>query len=130
MDDLDIELDTAKVGDGASMYGYSDVHAGTIIKRTDKKIWIKRDTATLLNGNNSGEPDALTFQAGGFLGHTSGIQRYDYSSNPDGETRVYSRRSWVNYKGDDRVRWAEVGSDRHNGPTIGAGRHEHYDFNF
>lgn len=123
-------LDVAKVGDGATINCYSDRQACTIVKRTDKKIWVQRDKSTLLNGVNSGEPDALHFAAGGFIGHTSGKQRYSYERNTEASIVCYSRRTWVNYY--DRkeyVRYVRVGEPR-NGQSISAGRHEHYDFNF
>ena len=66
-----------EVGMGVSLCGWSDVHAYTVVgvSASGKSFEIQRDKATLLNGVNSGEPDALRFQAGGFCGHTSGRQR-------------------------------------------------------
>jgi hypothetical protein len=58
------------VGDGATTCGWSDRHAGTVIARTAKTMKIQYDKATLLNGPDSGEKDALKFSPGGFVGHT------------------------------------------------------------
>lgn len=124
------DLDSAKVGDGATVNCYSDRQACTIVKRTDKKIWVQRDNAKLLNGLKSGESDALHFSPGGFCGHTSGTQRYSYTPNPDASIVCYSRREWTNeYDRKTRVRYVRVGEKR-DGQTISAGRHEHYDYNF
>jgi len=124
------ELLTAKVGDGATICLYSDSHACTIIKHTGKKITVQRDKATLLNGTNSNEKDALEFSPGGFVCHTSGRQRYSYERDEDGSTATYSRRYWENKHGKKYVRWVLVGSNKDNGQTIISGRHEHYDYNF
>lgn len=123
-------LDFSIVGDGATINCYSDRHACTIVKRTDKKIWVQRDKATLLNGGNSGESDALKFSPGGFLGHTSGKQRYSYERNLEASLVCYSRREWTNtYDRKTYVRYVRVGEPRH-GESISEGRNEHYDFNF
>lgn len=103
------------VGDGATLSGYSDCHACTVIARTAKTLTLRRDKATLLNGTNSGQPDALRFSPGGFVGHTSGTQRYEYSSDPSGYV-VIARLTKTGWKA--------------QGKALSAGRHEHYDFNF
>lgn len=124
-------LDSAKVGDGATINAYSDRRACTIVKRTDKKIWIQRDKAILLNAPNSGEADALNFAAGGFFGHTSGKQRYEYVADPTGEIVAYSRRTYKSgYDNTVKVKYVRVGDDWARGESISEGRHEYYDFNF
>jgi hypothetical protein len=102
-------------GDGATLCMYSDRHACTVIRRTAKTLTLQRDKATLLNGFKSGEKDALQFAPGGFFGHTSGTQRYNYEPDPQGQIFVarLTKRGW------------RCGCNR-----IGAGRSEHYDFNF
>jgi hypothetical protein len=103
------------VGDGATRLGYSDAYAYTVIARTAKTLTLQRDVANLLNGYNSGEPDALQFAPGGFCGHTYGAQRYAYQQDPNGEKLIarLTKRGWMV-----------------NGQRIVAGRAEHYDFNF
>lgn len=125
------ELDSAVVGDGATINCYSDRKACTIVKRDEKRIWVQRDKATLINGYSSGQPDALKFTAGGFHGHTEGVQRYSYEPDPNGEICCYSRREWYNdYLKKWMVYYIKVGHPKKNGESISAGRHEHYDFNF
>lgn len=121
------------VGGGASYTPATDSHACTIerVDMRDGKPWrvtLRRDKAKLLNGAGSGEPDALTFTPGGFVGHTSGVQRWEYEPNLDGTRYVVTRRA---LKG-GIVRWKVVGVSAHS-PGCSAtflGRHEHYDHNF
>lgn len=103
------------VGDGATVSGWSDSEVHTVIARTAKTLTLQRDKATLLNPVGSGEKDALQFAPGGFVGHTSGVQRYEYERDENGETCVarLTKRGW-----------------QVNGSRVGSGRFEHYDFNF
>lgn len=103
------------VGDGATVCGYSDRHAFTVLSRTARSMTLQRDKATLQNGANSGAPDALQFTPGGFVGHTSDRQRWEYEPDPFGEVQIarLTVRGW------------EVKGER-----VCAGRSEHYDHNF
>lgn len=116
------------VGGGANVYGYSDVMAYTVISisKSGKVAYLQRDNAILLNGCNSGEPDALQFTPGGFVGHTSGIQRYRYEQNPEGEIIRVSLRS----KGRLAGTWRTKGSGTGAALVRFGERREHYDFNF
>jgi hypothetical protein len=110
-----------EVGDGVTLHGWSDSDPGTItrVSPNGKRIWFRMDSATLLNGVNSGEPDALTFSPGGFMGHTSGTQRWKIEPNPEGaECSATLRKdgSWCLVGGDSRVSVGE--------------RWKHYDYNF
>ena len=107
-----------KAGDGCTVCGYSDNKAHTVISvsPSGKTIWIRRDKATLLNGANSGEPDALRCYPGGFAAHFEGTQRYSYE--PDETATVYACRN------------TKRGWKHPHGGRIITGRHEHYDFNF
>lgn len=111
-----------EVGDGATVRGWSDQRAGTIVEAAEKRVVWQRDKATLLNGVDSGADDALQFAAGGFSGHTSGVQRYEYERDTDGITRVFTLRK--------NGKWVQQGADYKTGATLVAGRSEHYDFNF
>ena len=71
-----------KVGDQATAVYYSDRDDGYIEKVEGKRVAFKTGKATLLNVPDSGEPDALTFQQGGFYGHTSGTQRWSIEPDP------------------------------------------------
>lgn len=127
-----------RVGDGVTVSGYTDQRAYTVTAVTACTITIQRDIAVLLNGASSGQPDALTVSPGGFVGHTSGTQRYQYENSPDGEKRV-ARLSKKPY-----MRWTKgAGTDYPgaygyvaeavftvDGKVVSPGRHEHYDFNF
>jgi len=123
-------FEKSEVGDGATVHGYSDSHACTIIAISEKRITVQYDTANLLNGVNSNEPDALQFAAGGFCGHTSGNQRWETKPNTEGGKVTYSLRKWVDHRGEAAERWAPVGRKRHEGSSLSEGRNHHYDFNF
>lgn len=119
-----------KVGDGATYTTYSDSKACTIIevRRNGRELVLQRDKATLLNGVNSGEPDALKCYPGGFAAHFEGTQRYAYERDPNGQTFRVSKRTLKN----GNVVWKLVGHPTKS-PGCSAtlsGRHEHYDYNF
>jgi hypothetical protein len=110
-----------EVGDGVTLHGWSDSDPGTItrVSPNGRRIWFRMDSATLLNGVDSGEPDALRFSPGGFVGHTSGTQRWKIEPNPEGaECSATLRKdgSWCLVGGDSRVSVGE--------------RWKHYDYNF
>lgn len=93
------------VGEGVAVKYYTDCHAARVIwvSEDGKRIRVQEDTATLLNGFDSGEKDALKFHPGGFFGHTEGAQRYKLEANPDGAVHEFTLRvngEWV-AKGDD-----------------------------
>lgn len=107
-----------EVGMGVSVYHWTDVEPGTIIRvsTSGRQIWFRKDSATLLNGVGSGEPDALTFTPGGFVGHTSGQQRWsitpceaghEYSATlrADGTWRLVGSKTRV--KINERVKYRD-----------------------
>lgn len=114
-----------KVGDGAAVAFYSDIHACTVIavSKDGKKITVQADKATLLNGFKSGEPDALQFSPGGFCGHTSGTQRYAFEANPEGKTYEFSLR----LNGEWRAKGKSMNG---TGTRLIKRRTHHYDYNF
>lgn len=104
------------VGDGVTMYFYSDAHACTVIAKTAKTITIQRDKATL---DPNFKPEWIP---GGFAAHCTNqeAQSYTYERNPDApKTRCYWSEKMGCYTtgGDQSIR-------------IGRGRHEFYDYNF
>lgn len=103
------------IGSGATVCGWSDRTACTVIKATEKTRTLQADTATLLNGMDSNAKDKLLFSPGGFFGHTEGKQRYDYKPNPNGSIYVarLTKKGWTV-----------------DGKKILEGRHHHYDYNF
>lgn len=125
------EVDNLNVGDGATYHLWTDAHAGTVVEKTDTKLVLRRDKATLLNGPNSGEEDALVVHPGGFAAHVSGKSRYSYEPDPNGVTYTFTRRVKTFGNGKTRVIWKLKGSkttDARN--DVSAGRKENYDFNF
>lgn len=115
-----------KVGEGATFLIYTDAHAGTIIKTTKTTVLWQRDSAKLLNGPDSGEPDALKVCPGGFAAHVSGSQRYAYERDSEGQIRKFTRRvckrtGSVSYK---------LAGHRGSGCSLHSGRHERYDYNY
>jgi len=123
-----------KVGDGATLCGWSDRHAYTVIAVTPQSITLQRDKATLLNGFNSGEPDALIMTPGGFAGHTEGTQRYSYEPNPNGEICVARmkkklRKVWTEGE-DGKYSYVTHPHFMNCSSTVVPGRSENYDYNF
>ena len=115
-----------KVGDKATHTVHTDSHAGYIVhvSPNGKTVLFARAEATLLNGPNSGEPDALHVSPGGFAGHTSGTQRWKVADKP-----MEGRRDKFTLRGTGR--WKIAGhSTRSPGNTLTAGHYPHYDFNF
>lgn len=109
-----------KVGDGATVCGYSDRRAMTVIevRKGGKEVVVQRDKATLTNN------DERQFYPGGFVGHTvfPNGQKYSYECDPQGYTEVYSLRK--------NGRWVLAGDSMNGGQRLIDGRHEHYDYNF
>jgi hypothetical protein len=119
------------VGEGATVHGYSDAHAYTVIKLTDKSVTLRRDKATLLNGVNSGHPEALSFAPGGFCGHTSGRQIWKYEEDLSGHVvvaRMTNRTTTIgsSLAGTEKV----IPIFKSLGRRVTPDRGEHYDFNF
>lgn len=105
-----------EVGDGVTMYLWSDSHACTVIARTAKTLTIQRDKAML-------SPDFKPeWVPGGFsaICTNSEKQEWTYERDPDGEI---IKCRWSEKYG----RW-QSGSD--GSIHIGRGRHEHHDYNF
>jgi len=116
-----------KVGDKATHTLHTDSKAGYIVKVSPngKTVWFAEADAKLLNGPNSGEPDALTFSPGGFVGHTSGTQRWEVApAPPAGDHGLkFTLRS--------NNRWKVSGGGTYTpGNTLSAGHYPHYDYNF
>jgi hypothetical protein len=113
-----------QVGDPVTRSGYSDCHAGYVlqINAARTKLVMKDGDARLLNGANSGEPDALLFEPGGFCGHTSGTQRWEIKPSELARVTVFSLRK--------NGRWIETGLAHNQGKPLCAGHHHYHDFNF
>ena len=113
-----------KVGDGVTLNFYTDRKVGTVTKvsSSGKTVLVQLDNMELLNGSGSGEPDALTFTPGGFVGHTSGTQRWECTPDPDGAVYKFTLRK--------NGRYVRSGDSTRTGVNLSEGRHPYYDFNF
>jgi len=118
VDNSNERTETMKAGDGATWTIWTDSHAGTIlsVSKSGKSLTWQRDKATLLN------KDELKVSVGGFAAHVSGVQKYSYEPDPNGEICKFTLRK--------NGRFHLVGaSARGNYLSIGV-RAEHYDYNF
>lgn len=104
----------AKVGDGATVYLYTDSHAGTIVKVTKCTVTVRRDKAIL-------DPDFKPeIVPGGFCGHCTNQDEQSYTYEPDENEELTT------------VHWSKK-YNRYglpSNPRLGKGRHEFYDYNF
>lgn len=114
-----------KVGDKATYCLYTDCDAGYIVyvSKSGRTVKFQEGRAFLLNGPDSGEPDALQFSPGGFFGHTSGEQRWKIEEDSQGRILKFSLRKTGFWK-----------LNGHGGKSPGCGliegHHHHYDYNF
>ena len=99
-------FESFSVGDPVHWPAGSDTQAGTVVRLTKTQVIVRAVPATLLNPVGSDAPDALQFHAGGFVGHTSGRQRYAFGE-PDGPEIVFSRRVYESEYDDNYERRAE-----------------------
>ena len=121
-----------KAGDSGNWSAGTDVRTGVVSQATPSSVTVIEYEGTLLNGPDSGEPDALTFVSGGFVGHMSGEQRYSFS--PTSHTEKFTHRS-VTYRDGNVVTSMKLSGTSSKGSMRSWGilRHgmfKHYDFNF
>ena len=114
-----------KVGDEVNWSAGSDVESGVVSKVTPSSVVVVIDETELLNGPNSGEPDALTFTPGGFCGHMSGTQRWAHTRGT--RTTVFNFRSSTGRMKQKGT--SSKGSMRSWG-VLRHGQLRHYDYNF
>ena len=109
---------------------WTDSYACTVesISASGKTVTLRRDKAVLLNGVNSGAPDALACSVGGFCANVSGTQRYSYESDPNGEVFKATLRTRRN--GSQLYKLVGTGTYSQGGYVTLGSRHEHRDFNF
>ena len=131
------QINPYKIGDQVHVSGYSDVASYVVIKVTAKTVTIQRNKATLLNGFDSGEPDALTFTPGGFSGHTSGRQRYKIEADPNGSIERVNMKKWPRLVSLTCKDWTrdengqiKAHSIKPNFGNMKPGECEYYDYNF
>jgi len=114
-----------KLNDPVTYTIFSDSTAGWVSKVSPngKTIEVELAKQTLINGVNSGEPDALQFSSGGFVGHTSGTQRW----------KIERDEFPVNYKFTLRKngQWKIINHPTTSpGCVLREGHSPYYDFNF
>ena len=122
-------FETFKVGDPVSWSAGTDTRCGTVVRLTKTKVFIQEVEATLLNGPNSGEPDALHFAPGGFCGHMSGVQRHSFAE-PSGPERAFSRRNLRNGSTVAKQQGTSMSGSMSSWGRLRHGHAAHYDFNF
>ena len=114
-----------KVNDEVTYVLYTDADAGWVSKVSPdgKTIEVEFGKQTLLNGANSGEPDALHFSPGGFMGHVSGVQRWKVERAENPVTRKFTLRKSGQWK---------IAKHPTNSPgcVLVSGHSPYYDFNF
>lgn len=93
-----------RVGDGVTVNLYTDRHAGTVVRRTKTRLFIRRDDAFRVD--NCGMSDC---------------QKYRYARDPNGEVYLahWSEKHCCFFFGGCK-----------DGKPISVGRHEYYDFTF
>ena len=116
-----------KVGDGVSWGCGSDREAGTVVAVTPSSVSVVEDKATLLNGVDSGESDALKCYPGGYsYGHIEGIQRYRFSPGTGAPIRFSLRYGLRRFK----MVGTSVRGSMGSWGILSAGRSKHHNYNF
>ncbi len=105
------------------MYTDRDVYEVVAVSKSGAMLSLYPVEAVLLNGFNSGEPDALVSHPGGFAHHVEGQQRYRYELAPESERHPerVSKAHWARRRGS----YQAPGRNR-----LVPGAHKHYDYNF
>jgi hypothetical protein len=135
VDGVPVPCRTFAVGDGVHWNAGTDCDSGTVVRVTPKSIYVVEDEAKLLNSTDSGAPDALKFYPGGFVGHTAGRQRYEFSPG-SGEPIRFSLRTRRDRAGAETTLFKQSGTgsattgSMRNWGVLYHGRHKHYDYNF
>lgn len=118
--------ETYAVGEGVSWGAGTDTKSGTVAGSTASTVLVVEDKATLINGHRSGAADALTFSPGGFVGHTSGAQRYAFSPGDGPVLRFSWRKRMQRYK----LAGTSISGSMQSWGLLSKGRRKHYDYNF
>jgi hypothetical protein len=117
-------LRRAQPGDFVTKCYYSDRGAYEVVavSPSGQTLTLHPLKATLLNGFDSGEKDALVSYPGGFAHHVEGHQRYRYERIEPKDPKRFSTVRWSK----KRKRYQGRGGN----PSVIAGAHQHYDYNF
>lgn len=120
-----------EVGDKWTFTLHSDSHACYIesVNKKGTRFVLREAKATLLNGANSGKPNALNFSPGGFCGHMSGEQEWHIEPNEPGVGGLY--KISLRFLKSGIPVWKECGHPtRSPGCCAVPGHYHHHDFNF
>jgi hypothetical protein len=122
---------TFKVGDHISYSQGTDTSVGIVVRVTAKSVFVGPVRTKLLNGNNSGAADALHFEPGGFVGHTSGAQRYSYEIVAKTDEHYGEKRfSFRARTGDFKEAGTSINGSMRGWGVLYHGWNKHYDYNF
>ncbi len=121
-----------KVGDRVGCRVHTDIDPGTVVKASATRATVQLHSYKLLNGPNSGAPDAMTFSPGGFCGHTSGTPRYEIDFDSNNGTVEISFRKGAQLNGQRGVwyRSGYAGGRAQLGGVVYVGAVVNYDYNF
>lgn len=120
------KISALQVGEGITVSLWSDSEAFTIISRTDTRMILQQDKATL-------SPDwKPEWVAGGFAGHCTNQcdQTYTYERDEQGRVIEISLRRYT-HNGTERRVWKKKGVGRKEiGGGVSRGRRKFHDYNF
>ncbi len=121
------KIENFEMDQGVHWSAGTDTVPGTVtrVSPSGKSVYVREDRAKLLNGVESGESDALNFQPGGFVGHTSGTQRHEFAPGDGPEIRFSLRAD-----GRFQMSGASSRGSMRSWGVLTAGRARHYDYNF
>jgi len=113
------------VGDDVHWGAGTDTKSGQVVRVTASTVHVQRYDTKLLNGPDSGEQDALSFEPGGFVGHTSGAQRHEFTLTDSFDSFTLRRTS-----GRFKLQGTSASGSMRSWGILFHGRKAHYDFNF
>lgn len=119
-----------RIDDQVTVCGYSDRKSFTVIASTPTTITIQENKRTLLNGFDSGEPDALVMTPGGFLGHTEGEQRWMVERDTNGSIIKAHMQHTPQKVWTEGYAYVERANFKSKMGKVIPGSHDFYDFNF
>jgi hypothetical protein len=114
-----------KINDPVTFTTYTDSKCGWVSKvsASGKTVEVEFGEQQLLNGPNSGEPDALTVHPGGYCCHVEGVQRWAVNRTANPTRHKFSLRK--------NGAWKIAGHSTNSpGCSLSTGHHPYYDFNF
>lgn len=120
------KISALQVGDGISVSLWTDQDAYTIISRSETRMILQQDKATL---DPSFKPEWV---AGGFAGHCTNQdeQLYSYERDPQGLIVEISLRRYTHNNTERRI-WKKKGIGRKDiGGSVSCGRRKFHDYNF